>query len=108
MIDHLTSALCDLRDSLRRGDLQSLEMLSLQIEALLDKLVEEGAPPEQLAQLRQTAGEMEDILQAAYKGLVTARRRLTEIEEVRAGLTTYSAEGTRVVAHHSQGPVHRI
>lgn len=108
MINEIDATLCELRESLLSGNLQALDVLSPKIESLLETLRIEGAEPEALIQLRQTASDIDHILQSAHKGLLTARRRLAEIADVRGGLVTYSPEGARLVEHHAPEQNHRI
>ena len=84
----------DLHEALRQGQLPLIETLVPRIEAEVEK----GAVRDQvmLERLHAKAIRNGHLLAAAGRGIRAAQTRLSEIKDVRSGLTTYDRSGMRM------------
>lgn len=88
------------------GDFAAMPALGQELELLLAP--GQFAPTRDAAlALHRQAQENAVLLRATQRGLRAAQRRLAEIRGVAAGLTTYSAQGTRKTTALRLGPDHR-
>lgn len=78
--------------ALRRGDYAALPSLTAAMEEAVDSL--DTVPPDEVRLLRAKLERNAACLLAAARGLRAAKRRLAEIAQARAGLSTYGATGT--------------
>lgn len=78
--------------ALRRGDYAALPALTAAMEEAAEGL--DTAAPDEVRALRDRLERNAACLLAAARGLRAARRRLAEIAQARAGLSTYGATGT--------------
>lgn len=107
-VDTILSVYADLREALRRGDFVALDSIAARIAVALDDLA--GAAPDavDLDLLRAEAERAADLLDAASRGVAAARRRIAEIEAVRAGRATYAVDGRRQAIARPSEPPRRI
>jgi hypothetical protein len=78
--------------ALRRGDYAALPSLTAAMEAAVEDL--DPMRPDEVRALRTKLERNAACLLAAARGLRAAKRRLAEIAQARAGLSTYGASGT--------------
>lgn len=78
--------------ALRRGDYAALPALTAAMEEAVEGLDQVGA--DEMRALRARLERNAACLVAAARGLKAAKRRLAEIAQARAGLSTYGATGT--------------
>lgn len=91
-LDRLEQAMADTAVAVRSGDFVAMADLAMATEAALEEL---GPEPDaaRLSALREMAQRNAAGLEAAGRGVRSARRRLTEIATVRAGGKTYDNDG---------------
>lgn len=106
MSDTLADALIALRSAILAGDLRQLPDLVERLSAL-----EETPPPLTLteAQAARTLAEANaPLLRASLSGLGAARRRLDQIRQACAGLSTYDPSGRRCALRADGHPIRRV
>lgn len=81
------------KSALLQGDYAALEQL--QADKLRHILALENDPPSQqdLRVLRQVMDANQTLMEAALRGVQTAKDRLAALQRVQAGLTTYEQDG---------------
>ncbi len=95
-VDRMAHLLDGVHDALMRADYAPLAGLTVGIEAELARL-EDRRDGAALLRVRARAERNEVCLQAAQRGVRSARRRLEEIRAARSGLITYDDKGRRCV-----------
>lgn len=78
--------------ALRRGEYAALPALTTAMEEAAEGL--DAVDPDEVRLLRDKLERNAACLLAAARGLRAAKRRLAEIAQARAGLSTYGATGT--------------
>ena len=90
------------KKALLQGDYAALEQLHA--DKLRHMLALENAPPsrQDLRVLRQLMDANQALMEAALRGVHTAKDRLSALQKVHAGLTTYEQDGR--LANHQAAP----
>ena len=91
-MDRLEQAMTDIAQAVRIGNFSAMSVLAEQTEAALAELGPD-TDASRLAALRDMAHRNAAGLEAAGRGVRSARRRLMEIAAVRAGGKTYDNAG---------------
>lgn len=98
----------ELRLALLRGDLAALEPLAVRLDQSCIDLSRHPASPDSLHEIGRRASETMELLAAAGRGVLAAKRRLVEIATVRQGLVTYGGTGQRQVLDPPGSALRRV
>lgn len=93
-VAHLETALEESFTMIRQGDLGRIGALTEQVETGLAAL-SAARNPERVERILALARRNETCLAAARRGILAARRRLADLEEIAAGTLTYDGQGQR-------------
>lgn len=106
MSDSLPSILTALRSAILVGDLRQLPALAERLST-----IQEAMPPmsrNEAQAARTLAEDNATLLRASLSGLAAARRRLEQIRQACAGLTTYDHGGKRRSLPADDHPLRRF
>ena len=92
---------------IRRGDLQELPNLARQKALLMDDIATMRLSANELNDLQTAAMRNARMLSAAMAGVKDALERLAALDEMRAGLSVYNAEGGRETVSRGRNAMER-
>jgi len=84
------------KDALIKGDLLALSELSAKKQALETALETESFSEKQLRRIALKAAENERLFLSAIRGVKAARTRLSDMADVRSGLSLYTKDGAKM------------
>lgn len=91
---HLEQLLSSLRAHIVRAEFSAAAAVSSQIEATLDAMTARPDPPT-LHRLKSMAERNNSLIEAARRGIRSARCRVEEVRSAASGIQTYDGGGKR-------------
>ncbi len=95
IVDEFSELLERERESLLSGDLQSVERLTVQKEALIERLKATAENADDLGRLKTDLTRNMELLEGAMTGIRAVSSRLEQLRRARSGLDTYDSSGRK-------------